>query len=133
MHRHRVLIIEDDADTRSALGRTFSRMGWMVRLAATASEGMEWINSGHEPCCLILDLDLPDGRGEWALQLAREKGLRSYIVVCTGLNDPNRLAVVADLKPDVILTKPIASSQVWKGLCRIVGDEDTTAEMPTVR
>src|SRR4051812_11023496 len=102
MHRHRALIIEDDPDTRALLGRSFSRMGWLVRLAATAAEGLEWINGGNEPCCMVLDLDLPDGRGESALQLAREKGLRTYIAVCTGLNDPERMAAVAALKPDAI-------------------------------
>src|SRR5262245_50418990 len=85
MHCHRLLIVEDDHDTRISLGGIFSRMGWLVRLASTAAEGVEWIDEGHEPCCLILDLTLPDGGGECVLQLAREKGLRTYVAVCTGI------------------------------------------------
>lgn len=119
MHRHRLLIVEDDRDTRMSLGGIFSRMGWLVRLASTAGEGMEWINGGHEPCCLILDLRLPDGEGESVLKLARQKGLRTYIAVCTGITDEERLAVVASLGPDVILTKPITATHLWKDVCRL--------------
>lgn len=119
MHRHRLLIVEDDRDTRTSLGGIFSRMGWLVRLASTASEGMEWINGGHEPCCLILDLALPDGKGESVLELAREKGLRTYVAVCTGVSDEERLAGVSAMEPDVILTKPITATDIWKGVCRV--------------
>ncbi len=107
-------------------------MGWLVRLAATASEGMEWINGGHEPCCLILDLGLPDGRGEWVLQLARERGLRSFVAVCTGLTDEARVAAVASLQPNVILVKPVKVNDVWNGLCPLIDPLGSTDDIPTM-
>lgn len=132
MHRHRLLIVEDDDTTRVAVGGIFSRMGWLVRLAATASEGMEWINSGHEPCCLILDLGLPDGQGEWVLQLAREKRLRTFVAVCTGIEDPARIDAVRRLNPDVLLHKPITAADLWDGVCRVTDQHDTTGDMPVI-
>jgi FixJ family two-component response regulator len=94
-------------------------MGWLVRLATTAAEGLDWINSGHEPCCLILDLDLPDGRGEEVLEKARAKGLRTHVAVCTGIVDQARLSAVERMKPDVFLTKPVTASAIWDGVCRV--------------
>jgi DNA-binding NtrC family response regulator len=127
------LIVEDNHETRASLGGIFSRMGWLVRLAATASEGMEWINQGHEPCCLILDLNLPDGRGEWVLQLAREKGLRTYVAVCTGVTDEDRLKLVESLKPDAVLMKPITASQLWNDVCRISDMHASTDDLPAIQ
>jgi DNA-binding NtrC family response regulator len=131
MHRHRLLIVEDDPNTRASLGGIFSRMGWLVRLAATAAEGIDWLEQGNEPCCMILDLALPDGRGETVLERAREKRLRSYIAVCTGVMDLERLAAVAALKPDVLLTKPITATHLWNNVCRVSDLHDSTDEMPT--
>lgn len=131
MHRHRLLIVEDDPNTRASIGGIFSRMGWMVRLAATAAEGIDWLDSGHEPCCLILDLALPDGRGEAVLERVREKALRTYVAVCTGVMDQGRLAAVAALKPDVLLTKPITAAHLWNNVCRVSDLHDSTDEMHT--
>lgn len=107
-------------------------MGWLVRLAATAAEGIEWLELGHEPCCLILDLALPDGDGETVLAKARARGLRTYIAVCTGVMDQSRLAAVAALKPDVLLTKPITATHIWDNVCRVSDLHDSTDEIGTV-
>lgn len=133
MHHHRLLIVEDDEDTRVALGGIFSRMGWLVRLASTAREGIEWIGSGHEPCCLILDLSLPDGDGEAVLAMARSKGLRTYVAVCTGVDDQARLDALSVLKPDVILTKPITANHLWNNVCKISDLHGSTDDLPTVK
>jgi two-component system KDP operon response regulator KdpE len=117
MHRHRLLLIDDDAGTRSAIGSIFSRMGWMVRLASTLREGIAWLEAGHEPCCLILDLGLPDGPGETILEAVREKRLRTHVAVCTGLDDRERIALVAKLNPNVLLLKPVKVADVWSGVC----------------
>jgi two-component system KDP operon response regulator KdpE len=124
--------VEDDGDTRTSLGGIFSRMDWMVRLASTAAEGLEWINAGHEPCCLILDLGLPDGDGESVLRLARAKGLRTYVAVCTGSSDAERLRVVSSLGPDLILTKPVTATDIWKDVCRLSDLHGSTDDMPVM-
>lgn len=134
MHHHRILIVEDHDVTRAALGTIFSRMGWFVRLAATVTEGADWINSGHEPCCLMLDLNLPDGDGESVLELARRKGLRTYIAVCTGTSDEDRLERVKALKPDAVLMKPITIDDVHGVVCPLIDAHDgSTDDMPTVK
>jgi DNA-binding response OmpR family regulator len=132
MHRHRILIVEDDADTRSALGFIFSRMGWRVRLAATAAEGIDWINSGQEPCCQIIDLNLPDGRGEEIVRLTREKSLRSYVAVCTGITDDARLAAIEPLQPDAIIIKPMTPVDLRNIRCPISDQERATDDWPVI-
>jgi DNA-binding response OmpR family regulator len=124
------LVVEDDYAERVVLGSYFSRKGWRVRLAATASDGMEWINAGHEPCCMILDLRLPDGCGEWVLQLARERGLRTYVAVCTGISDEARLALVRTLGPDAILTKPVSADDIERAVCPLTDRDERPENTP---
>ena len=78
-------------------------------MAATVAEGLDLLDP--PPDCLVLDLMLPDGGGEAILRKVREDDLPTRVVaVTTGSNDPARLAVVKELNPDVLLSKPIDPS-----------------------
>src|SRR4051812_17198958 len=59
MNRPRLLVVDDDPYTRSALHALFTRQGWHVLLAATVAEGLALLDPA--PCCVVLDLNLPDG------------------------------------------------------------------------
>src|SRR5947209_6066016 len=58
---HRLLVVEDHTTTRDALRAHYERLGWHVDVAGTVAEGLALLDAGPEPCCLILDLVLPDG------------------------------------------------------------------------
>ena len=116
---HRMLVVEDHDGTRTAVQVIFTRLGWHVSTARTVAEGLARLDSDPEPCCLLLDLDLPDGGGEAVLARVREKGLRTRVAVATGSMDLPRLRAVADLEPDLLLAKPITTADIWDGLCRV--------------
>jgi two-component system OmpR family response regulator len=121
MGGYRVLIVEDHTPTRLALKRVFAREGWDIQTAETVAEGLAALDP--PPDCVVLDLILPDGDGESILRKIRADGLPTRVVaVTTGVSDPNRLAEVARLRPDVLLTKPI-DPEILCRLCRAeVGD-----------
>jgi len=98
-------------------------MGWHVTTAKSVAEGLATVEAEPEPCCLILDLDLPDGRGEGVLERVRAKGMKTRVAVCTGSMDAARLTKVADLKPDALLTKPVTLTDVWDGVCRVCSSD----------
>ncbi len=58
---HRVLVIEDDADARTALAGLLRTWGCEVRSAADASTSLEHLRAGFRPDALVVDLRLPDG------------------------------------------------------------------------
>jgi DNA-binding response OmpR family regulator len=103
----RMLVVDDDPTTRFALHTLFSRQGWDVSLAGTVAEALAQLLLGPEPRCLILDLDLPDGHGESVLQAVRANRLRTRVAVCSGVEDPSRIAGVLALEPEALLAKPI--------------------------
>jgi CheY-like chemotaxis protein len=130
MHAHKILIVDDDGRLRRALKGIFERMGWQVDEAASVSEGLQLLESTPEPCCIVLDLMLPDGRGEALVKRVRERGLRSRLVVCTGVVSALRLADLDEHAPDLVLTKPVSVEDIWDGLCRVC---DETAEYETIK
>jgi two-component system, response regulator RegA len=63
-----VLVVEDDAQVRSALGRTLEREGATVTLVRSFGTALEALRTGEPLDAAIIDLALPGGFG---LQLSR--------------------------------------------------------------
>jgi len=105
MDRPRILIIDDDYYTRHALHNLFNRRGWQVSLASSVAEGLARLST--EPRCIILDLNLPDGGGEIVLREVRRRLPRTMVAVCSGSTDAGQLAEVRNLRPDLLLCKPV--------------------------
>src|SRR5437588_8246828 len=103
MAKHRLLVVEDDSASQDAYRQFYSRSGWEVRVAGTVGEALSLLDADTEPCCLILDLHLPDGDGVDVLRRVRDKGLKTRVAVCTGSVDLARLKAASELKPDDML------------------------------
>lgn len=101
----RLLLVEDDAATTRALRAIFTRRGWDVESVSTLEDAIALLDT--LPDCVILDLVLPDGDGLEVLRTIRDKGLSIRVAVTTGVSDEGRLKVVADLHPDIVLSKPV--------------------------
>jgi len=106
--QHRMLLVEDDPDTRNLLRRILTLCGWVVVEAGSIAEGLAWLDP--PPDCVVLDLELPDGDGSLILKKIRDDGLMTRVVVNTGIVDAARLGKVADLHPDCLLRKPLDSA-----------------------
>lgn len=116
MANHRLLVVDDDAATRFALRSIFGRAGWDVVLAATVAEGMSALEG--EPECVILDLNLPDGRGESILRAIRDRKMSARVAVCSATTDPHRVADVLAMRPEMLLAKPYDLAPVMH-LCAV--------------
>src|SRR5262249_17383824 len=110
----RILVIEDDATTCSALRAILTRRGWDVLVAPDLARGIVLME--QNPSCVILDLMLPDGDGITILQYIRSKNLPIRVLVTTGVNDTERLEAVRDLHPKSVLRKPIDLPSLLRGL-----------------
>lgn len=101
----RVLIVEDDDTTRRALQRLFASWGWNVSVASTVSAALEALDPPPE--MIILDLWLPDGDGISVLHHVRKTGMRTFVAVTSGALDPDCVARILPLKPDLLMPKPL--------------------------
>lgn len=72
MKKHKILIIEDDADLREGLSFSFSSDGYEVAETETKKDGLRKIAKGGYDL-VLLDCNLPDGTG---FELCKE--VRTY-------------------------------------------------------
>ena len=110
----RVLVVEDDSATTHALELLLRHQGHEVLMASNVDEALRHVAS--EPDVILLDLMLPDGDGMHVLEAVRERGLKSRVVVITGVGDADHLDRVHLLKPDALLKKPVDFFQILEKL-----------------
>jgi signal transduction histidine kinase/DNA-binding response OmpR family regulator len=75
-----VLVVEDDAVTRSMLRRLLERQGWGVVEAENGREGLERLES-ERPALVILDLMMPELDGFAFLDMLHARGAEAAIPV----------------------------------------------------
>src|SRR5438093_2384819 len=102
-----VLIIEDDPDTRAALGELLSGEGYEVATAADGQEGLRRLRAPPRPCLVLLDLMLPHMDGfEFRVRQLEDPELAVIpVIVLSGGADVEQKA--APLGVVVSLTKPV--------------------------
>ena len=112
-----ILVVEDDAASRNALRLLLRHSGFVGLYAATVSEAMTQL--ADRPCCVILDLMLPDGNGSSVLEHIRSSNLPIRVAIATGASDWERMVDVPRLKPDVVFRKPLQFERLveWLEAC----------------
>ena len=126
------LIVEDDENAASALGRVVESMGFSVARAESLLQARQLL-AEKIPDLVLLDLSLPDGDGlEFMLEMRDLK--RTRFVVITG--NTTQQAAVESLRAeaDDFLVKPVALSQlrdtITKATNRLENDLTGKTEVP---
>lgn len=101
-----ILVIEDDADTRSNLRDILELDGYRVAVAGTMAEALQDRN-WHELLAVILDRRLPDGRAEELLPLLRQKSPEAALIIVTGYSDLEGAITAVRLGAADYILKPI--------------------------
>lgn len=105
----RVLIVEDDRDIRSLLHSVLTVEGFEISTAVSVSEARAMVE--HEaPDLILLDLGLPDGRGEDLL--AAWRALAVPIIVVSAREDEAGKIALLDAGADDYLVKPFGVGEL---------------------
>jgi signal transduction histidine kinase len=104
----RILIIEDNADTREVMRFMLETEGAKVEVAESGQEGLRRARDWH-PEIVLCDIGLPDLDGlEVARRLRRQLALeRTRLVALTGYGQPEDVKNALDAGFEAHLTKPI--------------------------
>lgn len=101
----RVIILEDDDELRSIVGRGLREEGFAVSTAGSASELMRQVDAVAADA-LVVDIGLPDADGRDVVQALRARGIDAPVIFLTARDAlPDRLAGFASGGDDY-LTKP---------------------------
>jgi two-component system, OmpR family, response regulator CpxR len=121
MHRHRVLVVDDHADTADAYAAVLRAAGCEVACAGDGEEALQLLWSDGDRCVIVLDLSMPvmDGYGFRELQLTNPRLASIPVVVLTGASGYDRMA--ANLGLQHIFRKPLDPNDLLSAvttLCR---------------
>jgi CheY-like chemotaxis protein len=99
------LVVEDHGEMRDLLSRALEASGWDVVRAINASTAHRFLMLFAFDC-VVLDLMLPDARGEDVIRWARLRPEPPRVVVVSGVGDGSpRLAAARKLGADAVLVK----------------------------
>ena len=80
--KHRILVIDDEADIRESLELLLTGEGYLVELAENATTGLQKYENGQYDL-LLLDLMMPDRSGMDVLADIRQKDTETPIFMLT--------------------------------------------------
>lgn len=106
--RGRVLVVDDELEVRRGLQRLITRFGYSVRVAASAEEADNWLNTERFDVCL-LDIELPRMKGVEFLGWALGRDPEMAVIMLTGLDLPEIAIECIDQGARTYLVKPVES------------------------
>ena len=106
-----VLVVEDDGDIRSMLARGLAAEGFVVRLAASATEAIAEARE-DPPAAVLLDIMLPDGSGHDVCRALRERSYGGPILFLSAKDEVSDRAEGLGLGADDYIVKPFAFEEL---------------------
>ncbi len=107
----RILIIEDDADLRTALESCLERAGFVVDCAENGPQG-SFLGRTVDYDAILLDLCLPDRMGNAVCTELRGAGRTAPIMVMSVMADVPRKIDLLNLGADDFVAKPFSFEEV---------------------
>lgn len=125
MKKHRVLIVDDDSDFRSAIAANLGRFYDVVG-AQDSKEALSTLQKVSFDL-IILDLTLPDGHGVDLCVTFREKLKleKIPIIILTGNATPDIRVKSFDSDADDILEKPVRPDELKARIDRLIRKSET--------
>jgi len=109
-----VVVVEDDLGTLGLLADVAEDAGWVARPCRSLRQ-MDRALDDVEPSLIILDDDLPDGRGgDRAQRLHSDPDMHDLPVVLCTAAAPSRLAEIGRAVP--VVTKPFTVAEIERVL-----------------
>ena len=102
-----ILVVEDDDELRSVLGRGLREEGFAVDAAATGAEALRRVET-EPPDMLVIDIGLPDTDGRDLCKALRARGIQTPVLFLTARDALVDRIAGFDSGGDDYLTKPFA-------------------------
>jgi two-component system OmpR family response regulator len=121
---YRVLVVEDDADSRDAIRLTLEASGANVVAAASASEALAALAA--RPCDIVVsDLAMPEQSGFWLITKIRQLFPRRHVPVIAVTGHPFPSDGVLRAGFDDVMQKPPDPDALCAAVASLLSARDT--------
>lgn len=128
-----ILVVDDDREIRTLLGRYLDGQGFRVTVAADRSECEEKLAAGHFDL-VVLDVMLPDGSGLDICRALRGRRPHIPVILLTALKEDVDRIIGLELGADDYLGKPFNPRELTARIRAVLRRADTRQEeAPSVR
>ena len=109
MQAKKILIIDDDVTALDIVDFLFEDKGFEV---IRRTDGISALDCLEEVAAdiILIDLMMPQMNGQECIREIRKRGLKTPIVACTALDDPEVHQEAMDAGANLVLTKPCKPS-----------------------
>jgi DNA-binding NtrC family response regulator len=108
----RVLLVDDEALIRWALGETLTEQGYQVEQAASRKEVLEILDRGEKFEVILLDLRLPDSSDLQLLSRLRTLMPATPIILMTAFATPETVQSALDMGVFRVVNKPFEIGEI---------------------
>jgi DNA-binding NtrC family response regulator len=105
--RCKVLVVDDDGDTREALTTALADAGFAVESVESGEGALGWIDENGEPDVILVDLWMPEMNGAQLLERLRNGSAR--VIVLSGDSSARLIRFAREAK---LLSKPVDLEQL---------------------
>ena len=121
-----VHVVDDDASFRTAVERSLKKAGYSVATYSSARQFLDHLPDEGEPCCLLLDVRIPDLNGPELQDQLSKRGSTLPIVFLTGYADVQTAVQAIKAGAEDFLTKPVSSQQLTRAVERAMARHEAS-------
>ncbi|WP_419739748.1 response regulator transcription factor [Ruegeria sp.] len=127
----RLLIVEDDADTRDFIAKGFSEEGYVVEVAADGREGLYHATDGGFDA-IVLNRMLPGLDGLSLIKSMRAAGLKTPVLMLTAMSAVDERVKGLRSGADDYLVKPFSFQELHARIEALLRRPQDAEETPTL-
>jgi CheY-like chemotaxis protein len=102
-----VLVVDDSPEIRRYLCALLELDSYRVETASSGYEALQRLAHGCTPQVVVLDLQMPGMDGLETLRRLQELRPKPHVIMCSGVDDPEKIREAVSLGAHAYLVKPV--------------------------
>jgi CheY-like chemotaxis protein len=131
--KNRILVVEDDADTRFALALLFEMEGFEVDVAGDGEEAYSSAIT-HQPDVIVTDINMPRVSGlDLINKVKHDERLTHIPIVAMSAVERAQLSRAQELGAVAVYQKPVEYDQLFAVIARVISSRRNRARKPVAQ
>ena len=118
-----VLVVEDSPELQKYLRLLLELDRYQVAIAGNGEEALQLMRDGCTPKVVLLDMQMPGMDGLETLRLLRQLHPSTKVIMCSAVDDPDKIQQAIALGAHAYLIKPIRQLYLSAAIERCLGQE----------